>query len=226
MLEKGVGGHKSRLALDGPEGARGERGEGDPFCPPRQVLRGPGPIQIAHVADSTAARYRAAVARDSTGHRAVRRAAMLADKALGASTFGTYLSDPALVYEAARAVNDVQVVAGAAALANLLTNNCPENVLSRAINANYRIGGPPAAMRLAMFAAKTNGPVSARVDALGCLADWEQPSDLDRVIGLHRPVPANLRRRLRQFAVRPEWPIGAAQQANAMESWPDPLSAT
>jgi quinoprotein glucose dehydrogenase len=139
---------------------------------------------------------------------AVRRAALLADRAVGSSVIGTYLNDPVLVYEAARAINDVPVVAGASALAALLTNNCPENVMSRAINANYRIGGPPAAVRLATFAAKTDAPAASRVDALSCLGNWEEPSDLDRVMGLYRPIPANVRRRPDSVAIealQPHW---------------------
>lgn len=132
---------------------------------------------------------------------AVRRAALLADRTVGSAIIGSYLSDPPLAYEAARAINDVPVVGGASALALLLTNNCPENVMSRAINANYRIGGPPAAERLAMFASKTDAPAVARADALSCLGNWEEPSDLDRVMGLYRPIPPNLRRRPDSVAI-------------------------
>jgi quinoprotein glucose dehydrogenase len=119
---------------------------------------------------------------------AVRRAAMLAARAIGSMNVATYLDDPALMYEAARAINDVPIPAAYSKLAEKLATNCPPQLLSRAVNANFRMGGADAARRLAAFAVNTNAPMRARIDALECVANWQQPDEIDRVMGLWRPI--------------------------------------
>ncbi len=139
---------------------------------------------------------------------AVRRAALLALRALGSISTASFLEEPALAYEAARAINDVPIPTAYAKLAQKLTTNCPPQMLSRAINVNLRLGGSESARRLANFAAAASAPVNARVNALECLADWEEPDELDRVVGLWRPVPADISKRPEALAVaalQPKW---------------------
>src|SRR5262249_20439213 len=63
-------------------------------------------------------------------------------------------------------------------------------VLRRAINANLRVGEPGNADALARFAASAEKNEVLRVEALTCLSDWPDPSPLDRIVGLFRPLPA------------------------------------
>lgn len=133
---------------------------------------------------------------------AVRRAGMIAERYLAVPGIGNYLRDADLRYEAARAINDVPIPAAYPQLGAMLTNGCPTNILSRAINANYRYGGLTAARRLASFALNTNWPASFRADALECLSDWQDPDELDRIMMLWWPVKADLEKRNETFATR------------------------
>ncbi len=63
-------------------------------------------------------------------------------------------------------------------------------VLRRAVNAAFRLGGETNATALAEFAARADAPESVRVEALEDLADWAQPPKRDKIVGLHRPLPA------------------------------------
>lgn len=138
----------------------------------------------------------------------VRRAAMLASRSIGSITIGNYLDDPALMYEAARAIYDAPIATALPKLAERLTTNCPPEIHSRAINANFRIGGPEPARRLAAFAAAANVPASSRIEALACLAEWEFPDEIDRVVGMWRPIAADRLRRAAPIAVaalEPHW---------------------
>jgi quinoprotein glucose dehydrogenase len=97
-------------------------------------------------------------------------------------------TDPRLMTEAARAINDVPIRAGMPDLAALLTlDRCPTNAVTRAINAAFRLGGAEHAKTVAAYAARTNVPAALRVEALEALRDWGRPSPLDRVMGLWRP---------------------------------------
>ncbi len=127
----------------------------------------------------------------------VRRATLLAMRRLELPEIALFLSDKdaRLVAEAARAINDVPVNNAMPKIAELL-NNLPEQIaephrlqiLSRAINANFRLGNADSFARVVAFAARTNAPEVARAMALNALADWEQPGVLDRVVGLWRPL--------------------------------------
>ncbi len=97
--------------------------------------------------------------------------------------------DPRLIVAAGRAIHDVPIVEGFPALAAFVTKiDCPTNLMSRVINACYRLGTQQHAQMLAGFAAREDVPDWARVLALRALADWEKPSPLDRVNGLWRPL--------------------------------------
>jgi quinoprotein glucose dehydrogenase len=98
-------------------------------------------------------------------------------------------SDPYLVTEAALAIHDDLSIPGALpALAAALerTDILGEPFLRRAINANFRVGTPDCATRLAKFAARNDVPEKMRTTALACLALWAKPPVLDAVEGRYR----------------------------------------
>ncbi|MFN7138815.1 MAG: heme-binding protein, partial [Limisphaerales bacterium] len=128
---------------------------------------------------------------------AVRRAALLAMRRLQNPAVAQFLSDREgrIVAEAARAINDAPVNEALPKLAEFLPD-APETIaephrsqiLTRAINANYRLGRSDDLKRVVTFAGQTNAPEIARVAALDALADWESPAPRDRVMGLWRPL--------------------------------------
>src|SRR5207245_643485 len=63
-------------------------------------------------------------------------------------------------------------------------------LLRRAINANLRVGELANAEALARCAGRSEMNEALRVEALTCLSDWADPSPLDRIVGLSRPLPA------------------------------------
>ena len=122
---------------------------------------------------------------------AVRRIALLARRRMGQPEIARFLADadPRLVTEAARAINDVPIPGAMPSLAKLLASDkCPTNAVTRAINANFRLGGPEPARNVANYAARNAAPPALRVEALNALSDWNKPSPLDRVMGLWRPI--------------------------------------
>ncbi|HAM72417.1 MAG TPA: hypothetical protein DCM86_12315 [Verrucomicrobiales bacterium] len=147
----------------------------------------------------------------------VRHAVLLALRRLRADDVALFLNDPnpALVLDAARAINDVPVPGAMPRLAAFLGKvDCPSNIVSRAINANLRLGEARNATVLANFANRADVPVALRTLALEALGDWEKPAPLDRVMGLWRPLGARSaepgRRALRAVA-------GSLNQARAEE---------
>ena len=97
-----------------------------------------------------------------------------------------------LVTEAARAIHDdFSIPEALPALAESLDRSdlSGEPLLRRAINANFRVGRPEDAERLARYAARKDAPEDMRATALACLALWTQPPVLDAVEGRHRAYP-------------------------------------
>lgn len=94
--------------------------------------------------------------------------------------------------EAARAIHDDWIIPDAMpALAKALTTSPffkNESFVRRAINANFHLGSPVHAKRVATFAAPSDVPETLRLDALNALAKWSQPELLDRVVGRYRPL--------------------------------------
>ena len=78
------------------------------------------------------------------------------------------------------AISDIAVQTGVTTI--------PEQILLRAVNANFRLGAATNAQALAQFASNTEKPENLRADALNALAAWSNPSDRDRITGLWRPV--------------------------------------
>jgi quinoprotein glucose dehydrogenase len=130
--------------------------------------------------------------------RVLRRTALLCLRRLERAEIAGFLkdTDPGLVYEAARAINDVPIPEAMPALAESLnhsalrhsTNEFAEWALRRAVNARFRTGNLKDAQALADFAKDEKSPTAVRVEALDALSDWEKPQPLDRIMGLWRPV--------------------------------------
>jgi quinoprotein glucose dehydrogenase len=122
----------------------------------------------------------------------VRMGVLLALRRHGSAEVARFLkdSDPLLVVEAARAINDAPINAAMEPLAALIEKPSDDAALMRrVVNANFRVGKPENAAALAKFAASTANE-AMRVDALSALADWASPSPRDRVMGLWRPLPS------------------------------------
>lgn len=151
-------------------------GDQDPW------LRSAGVIALGKIGDAEAC-----IARAKDDSAAVRLAALLALRRLGRQEVAMFLDDPdpAMVFEAARAINDQPVNDAMPALAARLSGGLPEKALTRAVNAAFRTGNAPL---LAAFVAKKEAPEAARAEALRALADWEKPSGRDRILHIWRPL--------------------------------------
>jgi quinoprotein glucose dehydrogenase len=100
-------------------------------------------------------------------------------------------SDPRIVLEAARAINDEPIEEDLADLASLTPlANKAEAVQLRVVNANFRLGGSENAQTLASIAGDATASEAARCTALRALGNWGQPSHRDLVTGLRRPLAA------------------------------------
>ncbi|MDQ6631808.1 MAG: HEAT repeat domain-containing protein, partial [Verrucomicrobiota bacterium] len=137
----------------------------------------------------------------------VRRAALLCLRRIANPEIAQFLFDaePQLILEAARAINDVPINPALPQLAAFLNLDAQlsklkpaeqAQILRRAINANFRLGQATNAEALFRFSQNLTESGSAqkkseamRVEALQALSDWANPSQLDRVMGLWRPLP-------------------------------------
>jgi quinoprotein glucose dehydrogenase len=184
------------------------------------------------------------LAKEHDPSAAVRMGVLLALRRLQRPEIASFLQDdsPALVLEAARAINDEPINGAVQDLANLIdsaamnrflagTPLLPDSVpkeaaqglglealLRRVLNANFHFGTSHTANALAMFAARTDAPENMRVEALQELADWEHPAGIDRVIGLWRPVAAVRHSETAADALAPKLPeilSGAPEEVQA-----------
>ena len=122
---------------------------------------------------------------------AVRMGVLLAFRRLGRPEVGRFLADPdpAIVLEAARAINDAPIEAALPSLGQLADRPGPSvPVLRRVVNANLRIGEAENAAALVRLAAREDVPVPIRAEALDALSQWAAPSGRDRIVGLWRPI--------------------------------------
>ncbi|MBI5773827.1 MAG: HEAT repeat domain-containing protein [Verrucomicrobia bacterium] len=158
-----------------------------------QFIRHGGAMALAGTGDAKAI---AALALHSSA--AVRVAAVLALRKLESAEIAVFLkdSDPAVVIEAARAINDAPVNAAMPQMAELLNAGAPAAASKwaqpfhlRAINANFRTGDAKSAKALVQFASTQTAPEEMRVEALAQLALWSAPPARDRVLGIYRPLP-------------------------------------
>lgn len=155
------------------------------------------------------------LAKDSSA--GVRMGALLALRRLGREETAAFLgdSDPAVVLEAARAINDLPITGALPPLAKLgdadplsraieqqrkhapassataVADTSVDNVsalLRRVVNANFRLGQGENAERLSRLALNAQVPEAVRAEALAALGNWAKPSGRDRVTGLWRPI--------------------------------------
>ncbi len=105
---------------------------------------------------------------------------LLALRHLNSPQIAHFLNDekPALVLEAARAINDVPINEAMPELAKLINvSKDNSNPLQRRIlNANFRVGTPESAAALAAFAARNDAPDALRAEALNCWANGKSPA--------------------------------------------------
>ncbi len=121
----------------------------------------------------------------------VRLAAVVGLRRQGSAKVAAYLvdSDPQIASEAARAIHDLPLEDAMPDLARALPAPLQsEAFLSRALNANYRLGQSEHARALAEFASDGARPLRMRQLALSMLATWDHPASRDRVLGMWRPI--------------------------------------
>ena len=125
------------------------------------------------------------------GSSAARMGVLLALRRLSLPEVTRFLDDrePALVLEAARAINDEPIAGAMPELSALAVRpGMPDPIVRRVLNANFRLGGPDQAAALVAIAARSDLPEEIRVESLNSLGDWTHPSGRDRVVGLWRPL--------------------------------------
>jgi quinoprotein glucose dehydrogenase len=99
-------------------------------------------------------------------------------------------SDARVVTEAARAIYDERIGSGAE-LAKLAEKpQQPDAISFRALAANYVLGTPEAAARVAAFAARGSEADYVRAFALKLLGDWAKPPRRDPITGLTLDIAA------------------------------------
>jgi quinoprotein glucose dehydrogenase len=124
---------------------------------------------------------------------AVRLGIVLALRRLQCHRIGQFLndSDPAVVAEAARAICDQDLMTPMEELAALATKaGLPDAVAYRTVNANFKLGQPENAARIAAVAGRSSEPDYIRIFALKLLADWAKPPRRDAITGLRQDLPA------------------------------------
>jgi quinoprotein glucose dehydrogenase len=129
---------------------------------------------------------------------AVRLAVTVALRRKKAPEVAAFLNDtdPKVVAEAARAINDEVVTAALPKLAEFTAKpNVPPVVSFRALNARFLLGRPEDAVALANFASRPDAPDVQRALALKMLGDWGKPPRRDYITGLTQkiePRPASV----------------------------------
>ena len=122
---------------------------------------------------------------------AVRMVALLAMRRLERSEIGMFVTDkdPAIVLEAARAINDIPISGALPELAALIEQpSYNDALMKRVINANFRLGTEASANALLRFAQQDAANAQLRADALSMLGDWVKPPLRDRITNLFRPI--------------------------------------
>ena len=106
-------------------------------------------------------------------------------------------SDPKIVLEAARAIHDVPVNSGMAALAKLIDqvdkHHESDPLVSRILSANFRVGDLASAKALADYAVNPKADDERRLDVIQWLAEWENPPARDKVLHAWRPLDSSTR---------------------------------
>ena len=140
---------------------------------------------------------------------AVRMGVLLAMRRAERNEIAGFLQDknPALVTEAARAINDVPIAGAMPDLAALIDSSLAPDaapaLARRVLNANLRFGTADTAKALANAAARDALPESVRAEALVALGVWPANGGRDRVTGLWRPTASPRDRKVPADALRP-----------------------
>ncbi len=122
---------------------------------------------------------------------AVRMGMVLALRRMECRKLDEFLNDsePKIVAEAARAIHDQNLMEPMADLAKLTDAKVTdEAVVFRALSANFKLGTPENAERLAKFAADSGRADYLRAAALKLLADWPKPSKRDHITGMRQDL--------------------------------------
>jgi quinoprotein glucose dehydrogenase len=140
---------------------------------------------LATIGDAAA--LEALASHSSTG---VRSAAVVALRRMRHAGVARFLadSDPAVLTDAARAINDDGGIPAAMPELAALLGRVPvtnEPLVRRALNANLRLGTADAVARIEAFARHTATPPELRVEAVSALGVWSAPSPMDRVDGFY-----------------------------------------
>ena len=151
------------------------------------ILRHAGIMGLAGVKD-----YAKLGALRSNPSEAVRLAAVVALRKQFNPIIFEFVSDPSakVQKEAVRAIHDVpQLHSQLPVLAELaISSETDDAVVSRVLNANFRLGREVNAIRLANFAARSTCKDAFRIEALDMLANWAKPGDRDRIMNRHQPL--------------------------------------
>ncbi len=149
-------------------------------------LRHGGAIALARIGD-------AAALTDLTDHpsRGVRISALVALQRMEHPGTARFLNDDDefIVTNAARAINDDYFIEDVLPdLAAMVQQDrfINEPLLRRAINANLFVGEAENAQMLGTFLHRADIPEELKIEALGTLSVWPEPSVLDRVTGVYR----------------------------------------
>ncbi|MFK7778918.1 MAG: HEAT repeat domain-containing protein [Gimesia sp.] len=121
---------------------------------------------------------------------AVRLAAVVALRRLQRKEVALFLKDtnPLVVVEAARAINDEPIPTALPELATVSIHpDLSDALLRRVMNANFRLGTTKNAVTIAKIAANSKVTESLRLEAIEELNQWNEPSPLDRVLGRWQP---------------------------------------
>ncbi len=152
------------------------------------ILRHGGVMGLAGVANAQQLTAKAA-----DGSTAVRIGALLALRRKKSPEIARFLADAdrGVMLEAARAIHDVPIDGAMNELAKLIARKgiTDAPLLSRVVNANFRLGKAEHAQALTAFASDPGAPEPARQEALEVLADWARPGPRDRVLNMWRPLP-------------------------------------
>ncbi len=167
--------------LDGIVDVLAENDNRDP------ILRHAGIMGLAGVKD-----YTKLGGLKNHASEAVRLAAVVALRKQANPIVFSFLSDNSskVQKEAVRAVHDVpQLHSQLPAVAELsVAAETEDAVVSRVLNASFRLGREQDAERLGNFAARSTCKDSLRIEALDMLANWAKPGNRDRVMNRHQPL--------------------------------------
>ncbi len=158
-----------------------ENNDGDPY------LRHAGAEALAKCVST---RYLLEATEDKSP--AVRLAVTIALRRQKAPEVAAFLNDtdPKVVAEAARAINDELITAALPKLAALITKPDLQRVVAyRVLNAHFLLGKRENAEALAQYAARPDAPVPLRGLAIKMLGEWEKPPRRDYITGLTQSLP-------------------------------------